>query len=186
VTAFADAWIRAWNTRDLDTILSHYTEEVEFRNPKAAAPSSVLWGVVAARIGYARALALAYAALACGIILPLHGGAAAASTSAVLFGGTFLGIAALTLTLAGRLVPHRATVVIGVLTAAFGVGQVAGPTLAGLVAGRADTFTPALVAASAVVAIGGALMAALHPFDPSRRDATVPSAVGIPMDRRAE
>ncbi len=135
----------------------------------AAAPSSVLWGLAAGRIGYARALALAYAALACGILLPIYGGLAAALAAAVLFGGTFLGITALTLTLAGQLVPHGSTGIIGILTAAFGIGQVVGPVLAGLIAGRAEHFTPALVGAAVVVAVGGALMLVLQPFDPSRR-----------------
>ena len=36
VFAFAEEWIRTWNNRDLDTILSHYTEGAQFRSPKAA------------------------------------------------------------------------------------------------------------------------------------------------------
>jgi ketosteroid isomerase-like protein len=35
-SAFADTWIRDWNARDLDAILSHYTDDIEFRSPKAA------------------------------------------------------------------------------------------------------------------------------------------------------
>src|SRR6266480_882854 len=31
--AFAKGWIQAWNRRDLDTVLSHYTEDVEFQSP---------------------------------------------------------------------------------------------------------------------------------------------------------
>ncbi len=32
--AFATAWIDAWNARDLDRILSHYTDDVVFRSPR--------------------------------------------------------------------------------------------------------------------------------------------------------
>jgi SnoaL-like domain len=32
---FAAAWAAAWNARDLDTILSHFTEQVVFSTPKA-------------------------------------------------------------------------------------------------------------------------------------------------------
>jgi hypothetical protein len=34
-TAFAQAWIAAWNTRDLDAILSHYAADVVFLSPYA-------------------------------------------------------------------------------------------------------------------------------------------------------
>lgn len=135
----------------------------------AVIPSTVLWTALAGRIGYASALAAAYALQACGIILPLAGGAAAALASAILFGGTFAGISGLTVTLAGHLAPRRAAGLIGLLTAVFGVGQVIGPLLAGFVAGRARGFEPALIGASVVVLVGGALMAALRPFDPLRR-----------------
>jgi len=129
----------------------------------AAAPSGVVWAGLAARIGYARALALAYVVQACGIGLPLLGGAGAALLSAVLFGGTFIGISTLTLTLAGHIAPRRSAGLIGLLTAAFGLGQIAGPLLAGVLAGRTHTFGPALAVAAAIVLLGGILMAALRP-----------------------
>ncbi len=137
----------------------------------AAAPSGVVWAGLAARAGYARALALAYVVQACGIGLPLLGGAGAALLSAVLFGGTFIGISTLTLTLASQIAPRRSAGLIGLLTAAFGLGQIAGPLLAGVLAGRTHTFGPALVTATATILLGGILMAAmaaLQPFDPSR------------------
>ena len=134
----------------------------------AAIPSSILWAMLGGRIGYARALALAYAAQACGILLPLAGGAGAAVASALIFGGTFLGISALTLALAGHLAPHTAARMIGSLTAVYGLGQVIGPVVAGIVATRAGDFGPALLAAAAIVLLGGALMALFQPFDPSR------------------
>ena len=34
--AFARDWIRDWNGRDLEAILSHYAEDVEFQSPLAA------------------------------------------------------------------------------------------------------------------------------------------------------
>jgi len=136
----------------------------------AAAPSGVVWSRLAARLGYARALALAYAAQACGIGLPLLGGAGPALVSAILFGGTFIGISALTLTLAGQIAPRRSAGLIGLLTAGYGLGQIAGPILAGVLAGRARTFGPALTAATAIVLLGGILVAAVQPFDFSRGD----------------
>jgi predicted MFS family arabinose efflux permease len=135
----------------------------------AVMPSAVLWSALAGSVGYARALACAYLLQAVGIVLPILGGAEAAFASAVLFGGTFAGITALTLTLAGDLPPGGSARLIGMLTAVFGVGQMIGPVLGGLIASRAQDFTPALVVASAFVLAGGVLMAALQPFDPLRQ-----------------
>ena len=135
----------------------------------AVIPSVALWAELAGRAGYARALACAYALQAVGIVLPISGGAGAAFASAVLFGGTFAGITALTLALAGHLAPKHSARLIGILTAVFGVGQMIGPVLAGLIVSRAQSFAPALAAASALVLTGGVLMALLQPFDPLRR-----------------
>jgi len=35
-TAFADAWVRAWNAHDLDALLVHFAEDVVFSSPVAA------------------------------------------------------------------------------------------------------------------------------------------------------
>lgn len=135
----------------------------------AVIPSAVLWGTLAGRVGYARTLTYAYLVQAVGIVLPILGGAEAAFASAVFFGGTFAGITVLTLTLAGSLSPGGSARLIGLLTAVFGVGQMIGPVLAGLIASRAQDFTPALAVASAFVFAGGALMAALQRFDSLHR-----------------
>ena len=146
----------------------------------AVIPSAVLWGALAGRVGYARALTGAYLLQAAGIALPIAGGAGAAFASAMLFGGTFAGITALTLTLGGYLAPGRSARLIGMLTAVFGLGQMIGPVLGGLIASRAQDFTPALIAAAVCVLTGGVLMAALQPFDPLRRDALLGSGTPAP------
>lgn len=35
-SSFAEAWLRDWNSHDLDVILRHYAEDVVFRSPKVA------------------------------------------------------------------------------------------------------------------------------------------------------
>lgn len=32
-TNFAQAWLQAWNSHDLDTILEHYSEQIDFVSP---------------------------------------------------------------------------------------------------------------------------------------------------------
>jgi predicted MFS family arabinose efflux permease len=146
----------------------------------AVIPSAVLWGTLAGRVGYTRALTCAYLVQAVGIVLPILGGAGAAFASAVFFGGTFAGITVLTLTLAGSLAPGGSAQLIGLLTAVFGVGQMIGPVLAGLIASRAQDFTPALAVASVFVFIGGVLMAALQRFESLHRGSHDPSlATGL-------
>lgn len=133
----------------------------------AAIPSSILWTLLGGRIGYARALALAYGVQACGILLPLLGGAGAAVGAALVFGGTFLGISGLTLALAGQLAPHGTARLVGMLTATYGLGQVIGPVVGGVAATWSGDFTPALIAAATIVLLGGVLMAVFPSRDPA-------------------
>jgi predicted MFS family arabinose efflux permease len=133
----------------------------------AAMPAGVVWAAVGERTGYPRALAGAFLLQASGIMLPLLGGVIPAIGAAILFGGTFIGITTLTITLAGRLAPTASARLIARLTAAYGVSQMTGPVLAGLVAGRSDNFGPALTGASVLVLVGGVLMLRLARIDPS-------------------
>lgn len=132
----------------------------------AAMPAGVLWAAAGERVGYPRALACAFLLQSGGIVLPLLGGVGPAIGAAILFGGTFIGITTLTITLAGRLAPASSANLIARLTAAYGVSQMIGPVLAGLVAGQSDNFGPALIGASALVLVGGVLMMRLSRFDP--------------------
>ena len=129
----------------------------------AAIPSTVLWAWAASRAGFVGTLIVAYIVQAIGVVLPVLSGTEwAAALSAILFGGTFMGIVALTITYAREVVPsQQAARAIGMLTAAFGVGQVVGPLVAtGLASGPKD-FGPSLVAASSALFVSGLLMVAV-------------------------
>jgi hypothetical protein len=58
---FAAEWISAWNRRDLDTLLKHYADDVEFTSPFVQRilgnESSTLKGIDAVREYFSRALA---------------------------------------------------------------------------------------------------------------------------------
>lgn len=58
---FTDEWIAAWNSRDLDRILSHYTDDFEMASPVIVEfmgePSGTLKGKAAVREYWSRALA---------------------------------------------------------------------------------------------------------------------------------
>jgi len=126
----------------------------------AAAPSTIIWQRVAVRIGPRRALTLAYLLQGAGILLsigardPLR-----VALAAVIFGGTFLGIVALAMAEGARRAGPQGRRATALLTAAFGTGQVIGPSLAGLLADRQGSFGGALLLAALAVAFGGLLVA---------------------------
>jgi MFS family permease len=127
----------------------------------AGAPSVWLWLRLGAGFGLGRALALACAVEAIGVALsavaPAGWGALAA---AALLGATFMGITALGLALARELAPGRAAGAVAAMTAAFGLGQIIGPAVAGLWAERAGGFAgPSLAAAAALLIAAGLVLA---------------------------
>lgn len=126
----------------------------------AAAPSTVLCSLLARRLGGVPTLIAAHLVQAVGIVLPAAlAGLVPAFLAAILFGATFMGITALTLSVgAANAGPDRARI-IGLLTAAFGLGQAVGPVAGGLIAARTGSFDLALVAAAAVVALGALVLA---------------------------
>ncbi|MFL5284092.1 MAG: YbfB/YjiJ family MFS transporter [Rhodopila sp.] len=128
-----------------------------------AAPSVALWGRLAARTGARTAYSLACVLQAIGVAASvLWPSAVGALLSAVLLGGTFMGLTALGLAEARRLVPDNPRPALAMMTAAFGLGQVIGPALAGFLSDRAGSFTlPSLVAAGALLA--AALIAQVRP-----------------------
>ncbi|MFJ8329851.1 YbfB/YjiJ family MFS transporter [Streptomyces sp. NPDC094437] len=113
----------------------------------AAVPSAALWSWCGRRWARPDLLLAALLVQAVGIALPaLVGGTAAALVSAVLFGGTFIGISTLTLATGAHLRFPRS---VALLTAGYGVGQILGPlAVAPLLH---DGYRGALLPASAVV-----------------------------------
>ncbi|SRR6266540_1206379 len=131
----------------------------------AAAPSAVVWSGVARRFGPRKALVAAFGAQAMGMSLPaLSSSASAAMAGALLFGGTFMGITTLTMSFGRILHPGREGRVIATLTMVYGVGQALGPFLAGVLSRATGGPGTAVLAASAAVGIGGALLASPSPL----------------------
>lgn len=125
----------------------------------AGAPSTLLWSRIAQRWGAPAALIAAHLVQAAGIVLPVFSGSLwVALVAAVFFGGTFMGITAVIVGFGGRVSAHPARM-IGLLTAAFGLGQMIGPVIAGWLAERQGGFDGSLLLAAGAVVLGAVLIA---------------------------
>ena len=120
----------------------------------AAIPSTIIWPWLARNYSFRTALMAAYSLQAGGILVSAFStsviGLLFAATS---FGGTFMGIVAMSLTEGQRRMPADSRWIAAFLTAAFGIGQVLGPIVAGYLADLRDGFTLPLLLASACVVI---------------------------------
>ncbi|WP_459860167.1 YbfB/YjiJ family MFS transporter [Desulfuromonas carbonis] len=125
----------------------------------AALPSTILWPRLARRIGTKQALLCAYLLQAAGIFVSIGATSIGAVLfAAVSFGGTFLGIVALTLAEGNRRSPADGRRATAILTVCFSLGQILGPVLAGTLADRSDGFTLPLGLATGCVLLGAFLV----------------------------
>ena len=127
----------------------------------AAVPSVALWTWVGGRWGNERSFAIACLVEGLGVTLSVLASSAwAVVAAAALLGGTFMGITALGLVHARRLSrgdPRRS---LALMTAAFGLGQMIGPTFAGIAYDVSESYlAPSLVAAAALAVAAGLVMA---------------------------
>jgi predicted MFS family arabinose efflux permease len=115
----------------------------------AAVPSPALWAWLSRTWSRPALLLVALVVQAVGIALPvLGGGAAAALASAILFGGTFLGISTLALAVGTHLRVARA---VAILTTGYSAGQILGPVAVAPLLHHG--YQVALLASAGVVAL---------------------------------
>lgn len=125
----------------------------------AAAPASIVWDFIARRIGDLNALITAALLQIAGILLPLAGGGLSLTLAgALLFGGTFVGIVSLVLTMAGRYYPGRPAKMMGRMSLAYGSAQIAGPAITGWLATRFGSYEAGLYLAAGLMLLGTALL----------------------------
>lgn len=118
----------------------------------AAIPSVALWVAAGRAIGVMPAFAIACLVEAVGVLASVaSAGVASLIIASALLGGTFMGLTALGLIAARDLAPGHAGRWVGILTSAFGLGQIVGPPVAGFgydVTG--SFFMPSMLAAAAL------------------------------------
>ena len=140
-----------------------------------AAPACINWDFIARRIGDLNALIAAAVLQIIGILLPVVvGGLAAAIFGALLFGGTFIGMVSLVLTMAGRYYPTRPAKMMGKMTLSYGTAQILAPALTGWLATRLGSYDAGLYLAAAVMVVGTILLLILKGVE--KRDAAASAA----------
>ena len=135
-----------------------------------AAPACINWDFIARRTGDLNALILAAVLQIVGILLPVMvGGFIPTLLGALLFGGTFIGMVSLVLSMAGRYYPTRPAKMMGKMTLSYGVAQIIGPAITGQLALRLGSYNAGLYFAAGVMAVGTLLLLALKVVE--KRDA---------------
>lgn len=118
----------------------------------AGLPSVFLWNRVAERIGIPAAYVLACIVEAAGVTASVAaGGLIGPLVGGILLGGTFIAATALGLRLAQLLAPLSARRALALMTASFGVGQIAGPVIAGFLAQWSGSFFLPSIGAAATL-----------------------------------
>ena len=127
-----------------------------------AAPACINWDFIARRTGDLNALILAALLQIVGILLPVMvGGLFAALFGALLFGGTFIGMVSLVLTMAGRYYPTRPAKMMGKMTLSYGTAQIIGPAITGTLASHFGSYNAGLYFAAGVMVLGTVLLLVL-------------------------
>lgn len=126
----------------------------------AGIPSCILWMRAAHRFGSVNIILVTMALQAVGLLIPvLTNNLWLNLLSGLLFGGTFVALVALFMTLGGKLAGHHPVIVMGAITTAYGIGQVAGPLYSVALVGEFGSYSVALMLTAAFVTSGAALMA---------------------------
>ncbi|RXT07983.1 YbfB/YjiJ family MFS transporter [Ammoniphilus sp. CFH 90114] len=125
----------------------------------AAIPSCMLWSMLGGKIGWVRSLGLAMVLQSIGMVVPVYWSSPMGFTvGALLFGATFMGITTLATMLARQISPSNSSKVIGILTSFYALGQMIGPSAAGILSSVTQSYHEVLIGAAGVVAVGASLL----------------------------
>jgi len=140
----------------------------------AAVPACINWDLIARRTGDLNALVAAAVLQIVGIVMPvLFGGIWATLFGALLFGGTFIGMVSLVLTMAGRYYPTRPAKMMGKMTLAYGAAQILAPAVTGWLARSSGSYNAGLYLAAGAMAVGTVLLLLLKQVEQRDRMAAL-------------
>jgi MFS family permease len=120
-----------------------------------AIPSCVLWAYFGNKYGYMSSLMVLLMIQAVGIALPaISTSSTSFYVSAVLFGATFMGVTTLATAFARNKNPLGSARVIAIMTTIYALGQMIGPSIAGVLTAETESYTWALSGAGLLVFVG--------------------------------
>lgn len=120
-----------------------------------AIPSCVVWAYFGSRFGYMLSLMILLVIQAVGIALPaLSDSSISFYVSAILFGATFMGVTTLATAFARNKNPLGSARIIAIMTTIYALGQMIGPSIAGVLTAETESYVWALSGAALFVFIG--------------------------------
>lgn len=121
----------------------------------AGIPSCIIWMRLAHRYNSIDMMMLAMALQVIGILIPIFSNNIILNLiSGMLYGATFIGLVALFMNFAGQLAGKNPVFIMGVITAAYGVGQVVAPLYCVALIERFGNYNAALYLTAFIVLIG--------------------------------
>jgi MFS family permease len=121
--------------------------------------SCIIWMRLAARFGYVNIIIIAMSIQAVGVLIPALSSSPFLNVlSGVFYGGTFVGLVALFMSLGGKLAGNNPVILMGALTTAYGIGQVIAPLYAVVLTDWSGSYDYALYVTAAIIVCGIALL----------------------------
>jgi MFS family permease len=120
-----------------------------------AIPSCVIWAYFGNKYGFMSSLMILLMIQAVGIALPaISTSSTSFYVSAILFGATFMGVTTLATAFARNKNPLGSARVIAIMTTIYALGQMIGPSIAGVLTAETESYTWALSGAGFLVFVG--------------------------------
>ena len=121
----------------------------------AGIPSCIIWMRLAHRYNSIDMMILAMALQVIGILIPIFSTNIVLNLiSGILYGATFIGLVALFMNLAGQLAGKNPVFIMGMITAAYGVGQVVAPLYCVALIEQFGNYNAALYVTAMIVVVG--------------------------------
>ncbi|WP_411860855.1 YbfB/YjiJ family MFS transporter [Mammaliicoccus sciuri] len=132
----------------------------------AAIPSCVLWSILGNKIGFIKAIYLAFILQIIGVILPVFShNIISLIINSCLFGGTFLGLTTLFMSRGQLMSAVSGKNLVALLTFIYSLGQVAAPYFAGILIGSSNNYNGALIFASSLLILAlVAMFMSMRPY----------------------
>jgi MFS family permease len=120
-----------------------------------AVPSCVIWIYFGNKYGFMLSLMILLVIQAVGIALPaISASSTSYYVSAILFGATFMGVTTLANAFARNKNPLGSARIIAIMTSIYALGQMIGPSIAGVLTAETESYTWALSGAAFLVFVG--------------------------------